>query len=197
MLSKRCGLMGIEKVRFNSCHCSRLDNTLIESSKLPHTSVLYEILAFPYTVNPFTRKAKRTFRFCIPEEWFRRPDDLKGRSKNREANNLDDKNDSEGEGTAKAIQHPATIEKDSMPQNTLSSILTGFLRPMSPDNSVGSSTKRKTVSEPVLMEQHTGSSIQSTEDGGIDSDAFDAMLVCDTKFFVQTGLISFERTPWR
>jgi diaphanous 1 len=170
---------------------------------LPYDSVLYEILAFPYTVNPFTRKAKRTFRFCIPEEWFRRPDHPKGKSRNREANTLDDKNDSEGEGTAKAIQYPAgvpvqgTIEKDLMPQNTLSSIFTGFLRPMSPDGSIESSTKRKTVSEPVLVKQHTGSSMQSTEDGSIDSNAFEAMLVCDTNFFVRRGLTSLERTLWR
>jgi diaphanous 1 len=152
--------------------------------------VLYETLALSYATNPFTQKAKRTFRFCIPDEWFRRPDDRRGRDGNREIDNasaLEDANDSEGEGTAKAIQQPpkGTIEKDSVPQSTLSSMLTGFLRPMPPDAGALAS-KRKTVSEPVLLEHRTGSSIQSSKDVDIDSDAFEAMLVRDFVFLVRT-----------
>ena len=161
--------------------------------------MLYETLAFPYAANPFTQKAKRTFRFCIPDEWFRHPDGHRRRDRNRETNNpstIEDKNDSEGEGTAKAIQHPAeaptkgTIEEDSVPQNTLSSIFTGFLRPMSPDGTGVSSNKRKTVSEPVLLEQRTGSSIQSSKDVDVDSDAFEAMLVSIIASLVRGQLTS-------
>ena len=166
---------------------------------MPHDSVLYETLAFPYAANPFTLKAKRTFRFCIPDEWFRHPDGHRRRGRNTETNDastLEDKADSEGEGTAKAIQHPAeaptkgAIEKDSVPQNTLSSIFTGFLRPMTPDGTGVSSSKRKTVSEPVLLEQRTGSSIQSSKDLDVDSDAFEAMLVRIIAFLVGGQLTS-------
>ena len=175
---------------------------LIEPSKIPFDSVLHEILVFPCTANPFTRKAKRSFRFSVPDEWYRRPGISKGTDESKETNDAHDpsqsnENDSEGEGTAKAVTQSKTEassssgtgNRGSLSQNRLSSMFTGLLQPTSPttsftpDNAVATSSKRMTVSEPVLLEQHTGGSIKSVGESSlthvdIDPNAFEAMLVC-------------------
>ena len=174
--------------------------------------MLYDVLAFPHHANPFTRKAKRKFRFCVPEEWYRRPGDRNAPSRADKGLTVTDghsslsNNDSEGEGTAKAIKSAqpvapssvkeATEKRISATQNRLSSMITGFLLPsppttsFTPDNAVVSTNKLKTVSEPVLLEQqHTGNSVRTVDEDGssiedIDVDAFEAMLVCNTGDFL-------------
>src|SRR5262245_26692997 len=45
---------------------------LLESSTLPASSSMFYILQTPFVPNPFAPSAKRGFRFCVPEEWYRR-----------------------------------------------------------------------------------------------------------------------------
>jgi len=120
--------------------------------------------------------AKRQFRFCVPDEWYRR-------SKSKElspaipsestirrlaALQEEDADEDNDEGTAK-IGNPdlspsqqnvtKTVEQRGLvTQGRLSSIFDGWLKPTSPSSSsrtsaVTSPQNRKSVSEPTLVNQ--------------------------------------------
>ena len=83
--------------------------------------------------------------------------------------------------------------RSSISQNRFSSILDSWMRPQSPTNDRPSTPihEKKVVSEPKLVEQRTGGSTTSNasieQSNGVDSDAFEQMLVgC---------LIILHRTP--
>lgn len=126
-----------------------------------------------------------------------------------------DEDGEDDEGTAKIghtpsspnpLSEPASSDRrGSISQNRLSSIFEGWLRPTSPtsptrNSSVVSSDNRKTVSEPKLVEHHTGDTstkrgiLDSTDEE--DSEDFDAaefeeMLVCPFLFPYALRLTTF------
>lgn len=148
-------------------------------SRLPSSTFLSQILGFPFSPNPFQMAAKRQFRFCVPDEWYRRskPKGLSPAAPSestirclaalQEEEDGDEDND---EGTAK-IGNPnlspsqqnvaKTMEQRGLvTQGRLSSIFDGWLKPTSPTSSsrtsaVMSSQNRKSVSEPTLVNQTT------------------------------------------
>jgi len=122
--------------------------------------------------------AKRQFRFCVPDEWYRRskskglsPTARPSESTIRRLAALQEEQDDDednDEGTAK-IGSPnvspsqqnssKTMEQRGLvTQGRLSSIFDGWLKPTSPTSSsrtsaVISSQNRKSVSEPMLVDQ--------------------------------------------
>jgi len=122
--------------------------------------------------------AKRQFRFCVPDEWYRRskskglsPAARPSESTIRRLAALQEEQDDDGdndEGTAK-IGSPnvspsqqnssKTMEQRGLvTQGRLSSIFDGWLKPTSPTSSsrtsaVISSQNRKSVGEPMLVDQ--------------------------------------------
>ncbi|KAG6910997.1 hypothetical protein DXG01_006051 [Tephrocybe rancida] len=181
-----------------------IDNKAEKSSRLSTSSLLHTIIAFPFSPNPLTRAARRTFRVCVPDEWYRR-------SKSRNVSNAslepsdstirrlaalqESEEEDEDEGTAKmnasqdSVTHIATPErKGSISQNRLSNLFDGWLRPASPTSPTRNSTfsladNRKSVSEPRLLEDNPGigNSISSTVSEALKSDdvdgaAFDKLL---------------------
>lgn len=165
--------------------CSTDESCLIEFSRLPLPSLIYDFIRFPYSANPFSSLAKRVFRICVPDEWYRR-----SKSRNlsttsfetseatlRRLGSLEESDESdEDEGTAKGAgltdAHATDMSerKGSFSQSRLSSLFDGWLRPTSstsPDlphreSITHRSDNRKSVSEPRLVEHHTGSNITSS-----------------------------------
>lgn len=114
----------------------------------------------------------------------------------------------DGEDTAKIVgqirppQSPATPPPanardryGSFTPNRLSSMFEGWLRPSSPtpsssnrNSAVRVANNRMSISEPKLLEQHTGTSAFSNSVGEVSDEedfdfAFEAMLVCNVVLF--------------
>lgn len=152
--------------------------------------------------------AKQQFRFCVPDEWYRRSKS-KGVSPaagpsastiRRLAALQEDGDEDNDEGTAKignlsaspSQQNVAkTVEQRGLvTQGRLSSIFDGWLKPTSPTSSsrtsaVISSSNRKSVSEPMLVNQTmtftrsslSGSDANDSENEDEFESAFEEMLV--------------------
>ncbi|OJA15980.1 hypothetical protein AZE42_09795, partial [Rhizopogon vesiculosus] len=126
------------------------------------------------------------FRFCIPEEWYFRP-----RAKALSPSSIQPSEDTlkrfedlqaeedDGDGTAK--QRKSTLDalavgpdtaRSSSPdwRSSLTNIFAGRQQPAAPASPPPSSTKRKSVSEPVLVQQHTGGSIMSILEPSVPED---------------------------
>ncbi|KAJ3796793.1 armadillo-type protein [Lentinula aff. detonsa] len=163
------------------------DGSSEKSSRLPKDSLVYSTVEFSFIPNPFSSNATRTFRICIPDEWFRRE-----RTRTASMNSLEpsqstirrlaslqesdeegeDNDEEEGEGTAK-VNNLASSENKSLSSssewtgsNRLSTLFTGWLSQSAevPHQSIITPPgKRKSVvSEPRLFEQHTGGSPKDT-----------------------------------
>lgn len=144
------------------------------------SSVIYSIVDIPYTSNPFSSTAKRMFRICVPDEWYRRSkprnmtlpsfepseETIKRLAALHESKEIEDE-DEDDEGTAKlgvtsnSDSHSSSTTtaspKVSSTPNRLSSFFDGWLRPTSPttpsrDTTVLIPGNRKSVSEPRLIE---------------------------------------------
>jgi diaphanous 1 len=137
--------------------------------------------------NPFSARARRGFRFCVPDEWYRRS---KSRSittgslqpsestikRNAALREADDEIDEEGTARfqtaashilSPTVAPPASPDwRSSISQARLSSLFDVWKRPVSPTSPSppGVSHKKKVVSEPRLVEQHSGNSLLSTGD---------------------------------
>jgi diaphanous 1 len=196
--------MAVHKVRLAllrsilaSSHCA-----LSEYSILPASSAIFDILKFPFTPNPFTRSAKRGFRLCVPEEWYRR-------SKSRPVPNIpfepsqatirrlaalqesDEEGTDDEEGTAKfqtaashltnhsTVHQHSPSRRNSISQRRLSNLFDGWFRPTSPTRPhVSLPQDKKNVSEPQLVEHHGGYDSSDTSDSqDLDNGDFERMLV--------------------
>jgi diaphanous 1 len=182
-------------------------NTISEHSRLPAPSLVHPIVLSPFCANPFSLSATRRFRFCVPDEWYRRSKSRSVSSSSMEPSQNtirrlaalqeeeDEEEEAEEEGTAKMSDgktatpaHSPNSSADwrgTMSQNRLSSMFDGWLSSSGNRSSVVLSTedKRKSVSEPRLVQQHTGGSIHHSEsesdtgdESGLDED-FNRMLV--------------------
>lgn len=140
------------------------------------------ILEAPYTPDPYSNSGMRSFRLCVPDEWYRR-----SKSRSSSATPLKPSEDTlrhlarleeseeeseDGEGTAKmtdplnptqvsSLPSSASITsisassgwRSSISQNRLSSLFESWVGP----SSAGSSPDRKTVSDPILVGNVPGS----------------------------------------
>jgi len=184
------------------CLCQAL-TTIIGISRLPATTHLFDVIQFPFSANPFKSTAKRHFRFCVPDEWYRRS---KPRSVSRPAapseatikrlaalQESEDEVDDEGDGTAKldakvtpSLQDTATAveQRGLVTQGRLSSVFESWLRPTSiaSQSRPSASEYRKSVSEPKpASEPHVikRKDVSDSTDDETDN-SFEEMLVSRT-----------------
>jgi hypothetical protein len=176
----------------------------LESSRLPKSSLIFNIVGFPFSPNPLSSSARRSFRFCVPDEWYRRSKSRSQSSASTEPSEStikqlaslqeaeeDDDDDDEGTARLNETQSPrsnATDGQTSAAQNRLSTMFDGFWLRSSPaapsrSSAVFSPDNRKSiVSEPKLVPHFTGGPLK--ENDGLDDEsqdfdeaAFEAMLV--------------------
>ncbi|KAG1735399.1 armadillo-type protein [Suillus lakei] len=150
------------------------------ASRVPSSSVLSDLVQSSLADS----RQKPTLRFCVPEEWYLRPQALLQSSVQPSEDTLKRFQDiqaeeDDAEGTAK----PKKSALDPLTANS------GTARPASPDwrgsltslfawqqpappssPPPSSSKKRKSVSDPVLVEQRTGGSIMSVSRSSIPED---------------------------
>lgn len=159
------------------------DKLPIESSRLPASSLVSSVIETPFASNPFHSSARRSIRFCIPDEWFRRSKSRHvtstSHSQSESTNKLladldaaDCEGSSDGEDTAKQQKVQTLLPhnerrdsadwRSSLSQSRLSSLFDGWPNnppSMSPNpTSAVFSHERVNVSEPKLVENHTGRS---------------------------------------
>lgn len=168
------------------------------------------ILETPYKLSAAINKASRSFRICVPDEWYRRSRSRSQSSFSTEPSEdtvrrLEDLEESEseseeGEGTARQKDpesHPTAIGtsdwRSSLSQNRLSSMFESWIHPAAgtttPAGTMGRADKRL-VSEPKLVAQHTGGSVRSEIPSGeqsseesdlsLDGSDFEEMLVSNS-----------------
>lgn len=157
----------------------------------------------PFISNPMKQSARRSFRFCVPDEWYRRskprlvnppPEPSDGTIKHLADSNTpesDGESSTEGEGTAKqknagtaakASERP--ISPDFSSQSRLSNLYGWLGAPASPSQTRASAIfTPEHVSEPKLVRHLTGGSRKSdisdhADEPMVDSYAFEQMLVC-------------------
>ena len=158
------------------------------SFRIPAEANISRIVENSFCEKPFSPKAERSFRICIPDEWFRR---TKSRTNSSGASSLAPSEDTlrrlesleeseeeteEGGGTAKqkgdtpsqgsvstATSGFFTATSDwrsSVAQNRLSNLFDSWMGSSNPASSPASgSPERKKVSEPKLISHNTGGSI--------------------------------------
>jgi len=165
----------------NACHSLLI--IYAEISRLPNSSLIHTIIAAPFCVNPFSRKATRSFRISVPDEWYRRSKSRTVSSASTEPSQNtirrlealqesdEDEEEAEAEGTAKAVGGtPPSSDRGTYSSNRLSSLFDGWLGSPTARNSAvfspsPSPERRKsaTVSEPMpVQSQHTGSSLRQS-----------------------------------
>ncbi|KAH0840265.1 hypothetical protein J3R83DRAFT_1272 [Lanmaoa asiatica] len=125
-------------------------------------------------------------RFCIPDQWFRRkPRSYSTQSRSTTSHTETDSSaDEEGGGTAKQSKSSARSSKPhtttsrpvspewrgSVAQSRLTSLLAGWSQPAPATTSAVVATptgNRKSVSEPLLVQQNTGGSLSTGESVGL------------------------------
>lgn len=184
--------------------------TRTESTRIPFETALSTALENPIAPNSIGPTASRFFRFCVPDEWYRRS---KSRSVSSTSSDVsqdtirrladleeaedEDEDEDEGDGTAKVKSLEGSVVSEtarggfsaptdwrsSISQHRFSSILDSWMRPQSPTGESKSppGTEKKIVSEPKLVAQRTGDSVDSTASNersdGVDSAEFEQMLV--------------------
>jgi diaphanous 1 len=168
--------MGQTKVGIFLLRVSGLsDNYYKGISRLPVTSVVFNLTGFPFSPNPFKSTAKRKFRICVPDEWYRcaKPRTIQSAPAPSDSTmrrlaamqSDEESSDEEGEGTARmGDQTPGRPnsakdleQRGLVTQGRLSSLFEGWTNhsPPSPDRNSASFTpeNRKSVSEPRLVDQ--------------------------------------------
>ncbi|CDO73783.1 hypothetical protein BN946_scf185015.g111 [Trametes cinnabarina] len=169
-----------------------------KATRLPFANTMSEILENSLSTNPYGASASRSFRFCVPDEWYRRS---KSRSTSSTSTVVsedtirrladlqeDDEEEGEGEESTAKLKSPGLQEQQlgssqisrggfvapidwrgSISQNRFSSIIDSWMRPQSP---VGHEEKPtpKIVSEPKLVEHKAGevSAGNSAEESAVD-----------------------------
>lgn len=180
--------------------------TLTESSRIPFNTNLSTILEAPFKANPLEPSASRYFRFCVPDEWYRRSrsrssstasfepsEDTVKRLASLQESEEEGEDEGADSGTAKLGQSssagasssikpfiPPNDWRSSLSQNRLSSMFESWIRPTSPVAGL-SSPERKTVSEPKPMTKLASSSSGTTTVSdleGVEYTEFEQMLVC-------------------
>ncbi|CAK5262775.1 unnamed protein product [Mycena citricolor] len=172
-----------------------------KATKLPGSSIMYRIVRTPFTANPLSSSATRSFRLCVPDEWYRRS---KSRSVSgasiepsestirRLASLQEQEEEDEGEdqeGTAKltdtVVSPRSSSAEEPAPSNRLSMMFDGWLRGGPSRDSVvvptsAAENRKSIVSEPKLVPHFTGGGLNDAdpaeEDQGFDEAAFEAML---------------------
>jgi len=157
--------------------------------------VLHELLKYRFAPNPFSAKARRVYRFCVPEEWYRRS---RSRNVSRESagpsestlrrlaslQESEESEEDEDDGTAKGASSQtqkgttkemtkAVEEQGLVTSRRLSSMFDGWLYSSQPSSSsapdrssiVSVAEKRKSVSEPKLLDQALNSNKHEAGDG--------------------------------
>jgi diaphanous 1 len=197
--------MGKQKVRPQLITTQHSTYFSKESSRIPAQSLIFNIIGLPLVSNPFSRSAKRKFRFCIPEEWYRRS---KSRSMSSSASAepseatirrlealQESDEEEEDDGTAKRNEVPQSQVvrqnstsnwRNSISPNRLSHLFDGWNQPAAPETPTRSSVvilpDKKAVSEPKLVEHGTGMSMtaESTDNsdlGDLEFADFEQMVV--------------------
>ncbi|KAJ6572601.1 hypothetical protein B0H10DRAFT_2106751 [Mycena sp. CBHHK59/15] len=177
------------------------DRNSSKSSRLPRSSLISNVVGFPFSDNALSSSAHRSFRFCVPDEWYRRSKSRNLSSASTEPSESTlrrlaslqetEEEDEEDEGTAKlndtvSPRASAAEGASSATQNRLSTMFDGWLRgsPVTPSRSsvVFSPDNRKSVvSEPKLVPHFTGGGLKDMdavdeECQAFDEAAFEAML---------------------
>ncbi len=163
---------------------------------------MLNLIRSTFCPNPFSSRATRIFRFCVPDEWYRRSKSRAVSSASVEPSEStlrqlaalqesDEEEMDEGDGTAK-VSDNATTQSPSTPshqgtfsQNRLSHIFDGWLAPASPTSSPTPTEKRRTiVSEPKPLDTRVVkdaraqvSDTSASEESDVDSGEFEQMLV--------------------
>jgi diaphanous 1 len=160
---------------------------------LPQEALFYDLFHFSDAPSTFSAKARRFFRFSVPDEWYRR-----SRPRSTSSLSLDQSEsltgashdtgpseEEDGDGTAKQARASAVSDtsspskvksesadwRQSLSQGRLSSVFESWLRPSTP-TSPTTTTKnftpeRMSVSEPRLLER-TGES-DASDTNNIDA----------------------------
>lgn len=175
------------------------------------------IIETPLTPNPFRPLARRNFRFCVPDEWYRRSKSrimpsisvVPSESTLKQAAIWDTSNEdesSEGEGTAKVkiTQRPSNERRDSpdwrssLSQVRLSSLFEGWGGTAASQlpKRASFSPERVSVSEPKLVQHFTGGNLldlgnEAPESAEPDNAEFEAVLV--RMFFSCTSYLLLNR----
>ena len=210
--------MGIPRVRFYAINPDLLELIVLESVKLPSRHTIHSAVGSPFSENPFSRRAKRCFRFCVPEEWYRRSRTRTVTASASSAAQLEatvkqlaalEEFEEEGddEGTAKRHELSRTQNKEtatttvasdwraSLSPNRLSTLFDGWIRAPPPTSPTRVSAiflpDKKSVSEPKLLEQQAANSPVSTDVGQDDFDAadFEKMVVSTCQIFWMSLLL--------
>lgn len=180
---------GTESMQINIYILSRSLSFLSGISRLPNSSNICNIVAFPFSPNPFSSSARRTYRLCVPDEWYRRSKSRNVSSTSFEPSQStirrlaalqesdEEEEEEEDEGTAKrrgddtVINPPSATDADSRgaSRNRLSSMFDGWMISPSEKSHSRSSVvlspgnRKSIVSEPSLVAHSTGNSLKSTQ----------------------------------
>lgn len=191
-----------------TCLDSQPANLHAGGSRLPPSASMFTITRSAFCPNPFSSQASRIFRFCVPDEWYRRSKSRAVSSASVEPSEStlrrlaalqesDEEEMDEGDGTAK-VSDNATTQSPSTPshqgtfsQNRLSHIFDGWLAPTSPTSSPTPTEKRRTiVSEPKPLDKRATkdaraqvSDTSESEESDVDSGDFEQMLVLSSSLF--------------
>ncbi|KAJ7167544.1 armadillo-type protein [Mycena filopes] len=166
------------------------DGDVTKSSRLPGSSLIFNIVEFPFSANPLSSSARRSFRFCVPDEWYRRSKSRSLSSTSTEPSEatirqlaaLEEEDEDDGTAKVNATASPRTSNGDeatSASQNRLSTMFEGWL-PRSPAAAprrssvvLSSENRRSIVSEPKLVPHFTGGGLNSMDAVAEDSESFD------------------------
>lgn len=159
------------------------------------------VLDTPNIPSLFTANAKRTFRYVVPDEWYRRSKSRSLSSVTREPSvstlkKVQDpfSSEDEDEGTAKKkdVSSPRPVGsgqsdwRSSLSPSRFSSIFEGWVRPATPTSPTkADAVMTPSVSEPTLVRRTsnagTGPSRRDDDiaDEDLDTQDFEEMLVCE------------------
>lgn len=175
----------------------RSESFLTESHRVPYDANASNIVENFFHEKP-SPAASRSFRVCIPDEWYRRSrsrrnsaasltpsDDTVKRLESLEESDEEDSGEGEGDGTAKQkgrIQETVSSSpgfftansewRSSMSQSRLSSIFDSWRQSTGSTNatiSPPSSPEKKIVSEPTLIPQNTGGPFNAKTSSNVSS----------------------------
>jgi diaphanous 1 len=150
---------------------------------LPQEALFYDLFHSFDPPSTFSAKARRSFRFSVPDEWYRRSRPRptsslsldQSESSTEASHDMGTSEEEDGDGTAKQSRASAVSDtsppskvksesadwRQSLSQGRLSSVFEGWLRPSTPTSPTRTARnftpERMSVSEPKLLER-TGES---------------------------------------
>ncbi|KAH7919532.1 hypothetical protein BV22DRAFT_1075069, partial [Leucogyrophana mollusca] len=163
-------------------------------SKIPSQSLMSRVLE---AASSETDSGSPTYHFCVPDEWYRRskPRALSVTSLQPSEETIKhlkelESEEEDGEGTAKqkkslseqhaeslAVPRPSSPDwRSSLSQSRLTNLFSSWSQTTAPAPTPAPPSNRKSVSEPTLMEQHTGGSVSMDRGNQVaeESELFDA-----------------------